>query len=103
MAAPAADFYNAKDDGAVDIGNNYQGTGAGETSTLTADLFHQHGDIQVMQSWETPFMAPVVSVPSTQGTMRETATRLSRATRKPWPRILRPLQRCPQRLCCFAE
>lgn len=56
MAAPAGDFYKAKDDGAVDIGGNYQGTGAGETSTLTADLFHQHGDIQVMQSWETPFM-----------------------------------------------
>jgi len=56
MSAPAADFYKAKDDGAVDIGENYQGTGAGETSTLTADLFHQHGDIQVMQSWETPFM-----------------------------------------------
>ena len=56
MAASAGDFYKAKDDGAVDIGGNYQGTGAGETSTLTADLFHQHGDIQVMQSWETPYM-----------------------------------------------
>jgi hypothetical protein len=57
-AAPASseDFYKAKEDGAVDIGDNYQGTGAGENTTLTAELFHQHGDVQVMQSWETPYM-----------------------------------------------
>jgi hypothetical protein len=50
------DFYTAKDDGRVDIGDNYKGTGSGENTTLTADQFHQHGDIQVMQSWETPYM-----------------------------------------------
>jgi len=49
-------LYTAKTDGAVDIGGKYQGTGSGENTTLNADLFHQHGDIQVMQSWETPFM-----------------------------------------------
>lgn len=52
----ADDFYTAKEDGAVDIGDNYQGTGSGENTTLTADQFHQHGDVQVMQSWERPFM-----------------------------------------------
>jgi hypothetical protein len=63
MAEPAAkkskideDFYDAKEDGRVDIGDNYKGTGSGENTTLTADQFHQHGDVQVMQSWEAPYM-----------------------------------------------
>jgi len=51
-----SDFYNAKNDGAVDIGDKYKGTGSGENTTLTADQFHQHGNVQVMQSWETPYM-----------------------------------------------
>ena len=51
-----AEFYTAKTDGAVDIGDSYQGTGSGDNTTLTADQFHQHGDVQVMQSWETPYM-----------------------------------------------
>jgi len=51
-----ADFYTAKTDGAVDIGDQYKGTGSGENTTLTADQFHQHGNVQVMQSWELPYM-----------------------------------------------
>eukprot|EP01063_Lacrimia_lanifica_P027467 TRINITY_DN385_c0_g1_i1.p1 TRINITY_DN385_c0_g1~~TRINITY_DN385_c0_g1_i1.p1 ORF type:complete len:291 (+),score=191.48 TRINITY_DN385_c0_g1_i1:78-950(+) len=50
------EFYQAQENGSVDIGNSYGGTGVGENTTLTRDLFHQHGDIQVMQSWETPYM-----------------------------------------------
>lgn len=50
------EFYTAKKDGSVDIGNNYGGTGTKTTTTLNKDLFHQHGNIQVMQSWEKPYM-----------------------------------------------
>jgi hypothetical protein len=52
-----AKIYNAKKDGSVDILENYGGTGApGGATTLNKDLFHQHGNVQVMQSWEKPYM-----------------------------------------------